>query len=599
MGININTYSDNNKIDFLSDVVMFMALISNSFLNRRRSLKATDLYDLECKIENQFFDWYLKENRLKDKAIKINTKEDMLQYADEQNEEYNQAFKDIDNLLLHTLNVNDAINWCTLKSKEKFPKKKPLSSTPEKLAKWDKNHKLFLSTLPEEPIKDIFKPDITIIDKIIPSRKKKKENICVNEYKEALKKWQEEYDAILNQNEQKASEFNSLREDAIRSYKMDDEKVFIKWESEKKLFDKEIDLQHQRIDELKKRYKEKDVNAIEDYCEIVLNNSQYPDFISKDFALEYNASNKILVIEYQLPNISVFPTIKECKFVATKKEIKTTNISTTELNRIYDKALYDITLRTIHEAFEADTINAINAVSFNGWVQQIDKSTGNERNNCIISIQVQKEEFLKINLQNVESKICFKGLKGVSSSKLHQTTPIQPILQIKKEDKRFVEAHDVSNQIDNSTNLASIDWEDFEHLIREVFEKEFSTNGGEVKVTQASRDGGVDAIAFDPDPIRGGKIVIQAKRYTNTVNVSAVRDLYGTLMNEGATKGILVTTADYGPDAYSFAKDKPITLLNGSNLLFLLEKHGVHARIDIKEAKLLNCQQSMVAHNKI
>ena len=81
-------------------------------------------------------------------------------------------------------------------------------------------------------------------------------------------------------------------------------------------------------------------------------------------------------------------------------------------------------------------------------------------------------------------------------------------------------------------------------------EQEFSSGGGEVKVTQASRDGGVDAVAFDPDPIRGGKIVIQAKRYTNTVGVAAVRDLYGTVLNEGATKGILVTTSDYGPDAY-------------------------------------------------
>ena len=77
-----------------------------------------------------------------------------------------------------------------------------------------------------------------------------------------------------------------------------------------------------------------------------------------------------------------------------------------------------------------------------------------------------------------------------------------------------------------------------------------------VKITQASRDGGVDAIAFDPDPIRGGKIVIQAKRYTNVVSVSAVRDLYGTVVNEGATKGILVTTSGYGHDAYDFAKGK-------------------------------------------
>ena len=83
----------------------------------------------------------------------------------------------------------------------------------------------------------------------------------------------------------------------------------------------------------------------------------------------------------------------------------------------------------------------------------------------------------------------------------------------------------------------------------EMFEKEFNTNGGEVKITQASRDGGVDAVAFDPDPIRGGKIVIQAKRYTNVVGVSAVRDLYGTVLNEGATKGNLVNTSNYGNDA--------------------------------------------------
>jgi restriction system protein len=61
--------------------------------------------------------------------------------------------------------------------------------------------------------------------------------------------------------------------------------------------------------------------------------------------------------------------------------------------------------------------------------------------------------------------------------------------------------------------------------------------------------------------------------------------LFGTVHNEGATKGILVTTSDYGPDAYDFAKDKPLTLLSGSELLYLLGKHGYEAKIDIKEAK--------------
>jgi restriction system protein len=112
-----------------------------------------------------------------------------------------------------------------------------------------------------------------------------------------------------------------------------------------------------------------------------------------------------------------------------------------------------------------------------------------------------------------------------------------------------------------------------------------------VRVTQASHDRGVDALVFDPDPVRGGKYVIQAKRYTITVDVSSVRDLYGTVLNEGANRGILVTTSNYGPDAYDFARDKPLTLIDGSRLLHLLQKHGYNFRIDLKDARRLLAEQ--------
>lgn len=157
-------------------------------------------------------------------------------------------------------------------------------------------------------------------------------------------------------------------------------------------------------------------------------------------------------------------------------------------------------------------------------------------------VQVSRQEFEAIDLNYIDCKACFKHFKGVSGAKLYDQAPIVPLIQLDKTDKRFVESHTV--ETDDATNLATMDWEEFEHLVRELFDLEFNVNGGEVKITQASRDGGVDAVAFDPDPIRGGKIVIQAKRYTNTVGVSAVRDLYGTVINEGANKGILITTSD-------------------------------------------------------
>jgi Restriction endonuclease len=97
----------------------------------------------------------------------------------------------------------------------------------------------------------------------------------------------------------------------------------------------------------------------------------------------------------------------------------------------------------------------------------------------------------------------------------------------------------------------------------------FAKMGLETRMTQASRDGGVDCVAFDNRAIFGGKVIIQAKRYKTTVPVSAVRDLFGTVHNEGASKGILVTTSGYGKASFEFAKDKPLELLSGTNLLYL------------------------------
>ena len=72
-----------------------------------------------------------------------------------------------------------------------------------------------------------------------------------------------------------------------------------------------------------------------------------------------------------------------------------------------------------------------------------------------------------------------------------------------------------------------------------------------------------------------------ANTWFNICDVSAVRDLYGTMLNEGASRGILVTTSRYGRDAFDFASNKPITLIDGQNLLALLAKHGYQFRIEL------------------
>ncbi len=157
---------------------------------------------------------------------------------------------------------------------------------------------------------------------------------------------------------------------------------------------------------------------------------------------------------------------------------------------------------------------------------------------------------------------------------------MRPIVDFNMVDPRFVATADVLSSIDQRPNLAQLSPNEFEALITNLFAK----MSLETRSTRPSRDGGVDCVAWDMRPVLGGKVIVQAKRYKNTVPVSAVRDLFGTVMNEGAAKGILITTSGYGKSSFEFARNKPLELIAGSQLLFLLEEHAsVKAKIDFPE----------------
>jgi len=533
-------------------------------LKEHKLLTAPEEDILENKIKLQILKWQEKWAQIEAKRRSLAEREASIEEAERRTEDAKKVLEEIDNLLIHTISVDDAVDWEVLKRHEDFPE--PMPEKPKALPKKE---------YPPEPVK--LEPEFSLLHRLFRSLKEKKIESYKIKNQALMVDWEKAKAAV--------DEYNlSVERDYEKAVKQWEEEVK-DWEQRRQAFLQKQEDYNNQIDELKEGYYKLQEDSVLEYCSLVLENSVYPETFPKSFELEYHASSKMLIVEYQLPSIECFPTLKEVKYLTSKREMKEIHLSENQVQKMFDDAIYKITLRTIHEIFEADKADAIDTVVFNGWIRAINKATGKEESNCILSVQVSKAVFLDIDLANVDPKTCFKNLRGVAASKLAALSPIKPIMQINRSDKRFVDSYEVANQLDESTNLAAMDWEDFEHLIRELFEKEFQSTGGEVRVTQASRDGGVDAIAYDPDPIRGGKIVIQAKRYTNTVGVSAVRDLYGAVMNEGATKGILVTTSDFGPDAYEFAKDKPLTLLNGSNLLYLLEKHGHRAKIDLQEAK--------------
>jgi len=466
--------------------------------------------------------------------------------ANELNLELREKNTTLGAILEHTLKIDDAIKFDSLRIKENFPEFVP----PKELIKPGKI-----------PLKDDFFRSIkepTSLSKIFPGSKKK--------YEVKIKDAEIRYNNALNLYQKNETE-------RLNKIEMQRESYNIK----KKEFETKKLHRNTEVDEFEKAYFDGNQDAIKTYNTMVLERSKYPEGLSNNFRLAYAEDSKELVIEYQFPDIKVVPDIEEYKYIKAKDEITTKSRKTADIKHLYQEILTAVTLRTIHEVFEADQGKHVEVVVFNGYVESVDPATGKDIKPMLISVRTTKSAFIEIDLKRVDKKICLKNLGAQVSRSPEELQAVKPIVEFDMVDKRFVDQQDVVSELDIRPNLMELNPFEFENLVSNLFNK----MGLETKQTRSSKDGGVDAIAYDQRPILGGKVVIQAKRYKNVVGVSAVRDLYGTMMNEGANKGILVATSGYGPDAYDFSKDKPIELIDGGGLLYLLEQHGIKAKIII------------------
>ncbi|MGN7726753.1 restriction endonuclease [Luteimonas sp. 22616] len=537
-------------------------------LGEHREVKSSDPDVLGNKAEAVLLKWEEKWQTKQQKLALLATVESAM----EETEAAQAALVDCEALLHWTLSVDDRVDWEALKAHKDF------SWNGRHVAgivyKGKSNEPSVIEAVkpPREPRNGDFQPPVRWFHHLIPGAIRKLEE----EERKKLQAARRAFDVEIT----KCKAEEERRKELLANQKDEFGRAYEAYLSARKATDA-------RVDAFREGWSRLEPESVIEHADLVLGTSRYPAWMKMDYNVGYDPDPRILVVDYRLPSPDEIPTLERVSFVRSRNERVEKHITDARKKKLFDSICYQIALRTVHELLEADEVNALSAITFNGWVEAVNPATGKEERNCILTVQAGKDEFLTFDLSRVDPKICFKALKGVAANSLTGLAPVRPILQLKTDDARFVSSREIADSLDDSVNLAAMSWEDFEHLVRELFSKVFSTEGAQVHVTQASRDGGVDAIAFDPDPIKGGKIVIQAKRYTNVVGVGAVRDLYGTVLNEGANRGILVTTSNYGPDAHTFAQGKPLTLLNGNNLLSLLAEHGHQARIDINEARQL------------
>ena len=315
-------------------------------------------------------------------------------------------------------------------------------------------------------------------------------------------------------------------------------------------------------------------------AKLIMRENRLPDLFKPNFQFSLDETEEFLQVQFDFPDYNDV----EIK-IDTLRNGDPKYASETAKKKLVKESLFSMMVWVGHVLGTQLQGKSVKQIGINVHQSWFDPATGQPASGIIASVMGGIDHLASLNIEKVDPIACIRDLKGIVTPSLEKQSPIRPIFEMNTDDKRIVDSKDVDGTLVGGENLAMMPWEDFEHLVVQLFEWEYAKDGAEVKLTQASRDRGVDAILFDPDPIRGGKYVLQAKRYTLTVDVASVRDLYGTVMNEGANRGILITTSSYGHDSYEFAKDKPISLIDGPRLLEMLRKHGKDYKIDLKEAR--------------
>lgn len=128
--------------------------------------------------------------------------------------------------------------------------------------------------------------------------------------------------------------------------------------------------------------------------------------------------------------------------------------------------------------------------------------------------------------------------------------------------------------LDDQTSLESLrntPWKDLEFLVAEAYRRQgytvdFSLGRG--------ADGGVDLVLRRA----GQTALVQCKQWkVYSVGAPVIREMFGLMTAEHADEAIIVTTGTFTREARNFAANKPIQLVDGSQLLSLVQ--SVQGRI--------------------
>lgn len=331
--------------------------------------------------------------------------------------------------------------------------------------------------------------------------------------------------------------------------------------------------QHASIDQMASDFAAGQRKAVAGYFAEVLAVQSYPGDFPTGVKIAYKPAAQEMIVDIDLPLLDAVPELASCEYLPGKKELRYKKLAVADRNKRYQMVIAQMTLRTLRCVFTADRGGLAANVACNGYVDIINRATGQPARECLVSVNVDRDLFGSLDLAQVDPLDCLAYLHAKISRTPEQYQPVQPIIDYPWDDLPYADELDAAAGLDSVKNVLELDGYEFEDLILLLFRAipEFD----DVRKTRSRNDGGIDVVAVNKKEFTGGRVAIQAKCYApgHKVAIAEVREMVGSISQREFHKGIIITTSGYTSAARDEAARLGIELYDGERLLWLLRHH--------------------------
>ena len=330
---------------------------------------------------------------------------------------------------------------------------------------------------------------------------------------------------------------------------------------------------HASIDQMASDFAAGQRKAVAGYFAEVLAVQSYPGDFPTGVKIAYKPAAQEMIVDIDLPLLDAVPELASCEYLPGKKELRYKKLAVADRNKRYQMVIAQMTLRTLRCVFTADRGGLAANVACNGYVDIINRATGQPARECLVSVNVDRDLFGSLDLAQVDPLDCLAYLHAKISRTPEQYQPVQPIIDYPWDDLPYADELDAAAGLDSVKNVLELDGYEFEDLILLLFRAIPEFN--DVRKTRSRSDGGIDVVAVNKKEFTGGRVAIQAKCYApgHKVAIAEVREMVGSISQREFHKGIIITTSGYTSAARDEAARLGIELYDGERLLWLLRHH--------------------------